>query len=223
MRQLPISFRFAFLLSVCLAVTSSLTFGWLDGRWVSQPDMAATGNKLQELPDQLGDWRLVETQSLDANAARMLRCYGHTVRIYTNAQSGNRLTVAVLFGPRGPIAVHTPEICYSGQGVQQQGERERVEVSSGGLTHGLWKTNFLSKVDLQPELEVYYAWSDGGPWQAADQPRYWLTDRLYKIQLAGPPTTEGQPSESLQFLELFLEQLQPQLVPATSDSNLSSR
>ena len=216
MQRIPKSFLVALSLGVGLTVVSGLAFGWLDARWVSSPDMAAIGDKLEHLPERVGDWALVESQQLDENARQMLRCYGDIVRVYVNVNSGRRLTVAVLLGPRGPIAVHTPEICYSGRGVQQEGGRQRVEVSSGGAEHSLWQNNFLSKVDRQPELEVLYAWSDGGPWQAAERPRYWLTDRLYKIQLAGPPTPAGQPSESLQFLELFFEQLQPQLVPSKS-------
>ena len=216
MPRIPKSLWFAGLLATALTIVSGLAFGWLDARWADTPDMAAIGNKLDDLPERCGDWSLVEQQELDENARKLLRCYGDTVRVYVNANSGSRLTVAVLLGPRGPIAVHTPEICYSGQGVQQDAPRQRVEISSGDVEHQLWQTNFLSKVDGQPELEVFYAWSDGGPWQAAEQPRYWLTDRLYKIQLAGPPTPDGQPSESLQFLETFLPQLQPQLIPTTT-------
>lgn len=216
MQRIPPSFLVALSLGMGLTVVSGLAFGWLDARWASPPDMVAIGSKLEQLPERVGDWTLVETQQLDDNARQLLRCYGDAVRVYANVNSGSRVTVAVLLGPRGPISVHTPEICYSGQGVAQHGERTRAEVSSGGVKHALWQTSFLSKVDQQPEFEVFYAWSDGGPWLAAEQPRYWLTDRLYKIQLAGPPTVDGQPSESLQFLELFLEQLQPQLVPSKS-------
>lgn len=216
MQRIPRSRWLSWLLAAALTIVSGLAFGWLDARWADTPDLAAIGSKLENLPDQCGDWTLVEHQGLADNARELLRCYGDTVRVYVNAKSGSRLTVAVLFGPRGPIAVHTPEICYSGQGVEQQAPRQRIELTSGGVEHQLWQTNFLSKVDGQPELEVFYAWSDGGSWQAAERPRYWLTDRLYKIQLAGPPPSDGQTSESLQFLELFLQQLQPQLV-STND------
>lgn len=216
MRRIFKSFWLAGLLAAGMTIVSGLAFGWLDARWANPPDMAAIGSKLDDLPDHCGDWTLAENQELPAGSRQLLRCYGDTLRVYVNPNSGHRVTVAVLLGPRGPIAVHTPEICYSGQGVEQQGPRQRIELISGGVAHALWHTDFLSKVDGQPELEVFYAWSDGGPWQAAEQPRFWLTDRLYKIQLAGPPPPAGQPSESLQFLESFVEQLQPQLVPTNN-------
>lgn len=216
MRRFTKSFWLSCLLAVVLTAVSGLTFGWLDARWADTPDMAAIGSKLDDLPEHCGDWSVVEHQELAESTRELLRCYGDTLRVYVNAKSGNRLTVAVLLGPRGPIAVHTPEICYSGQGVEQQAPRHRVEINTGGGKHELWRTDFLSKVDGQPELEVIYAWSDGGAWHAAEHPRFWLTNRLYKIQLAGPPTPAGQSSECLQFLELFIEQLKPQLVAGKS-------
>jgi hypothetical protein len=198
-----------------LCIASGIAHGWLDGRWIDRVDVNSIGAQLQQLPQRFGDWSLAETQELPESARKMLQCYGDTLKVYQSAKTGNRVTVAVLFGPRGPIAVHTPEICYSGQGIQQQGNTQRVTLDADGLSHSLWKVIFQSKVDSQPALEAYYAWSVGDAWQAAEHPRVWLTDRLYKIQVAGQPALPGQISESQQFLEQFLPQLQPLLVKTT--------
>jgi hypothetical protein len=201
-------FKIAVAIAIALSCTSALAHGWLDGRWGNQPDLVQRAAQLQQLPDTIGDWVLLEERELADNAASMLRCYGYNHTVYQNTRTGKSITMAVLFGPRGPIAVHTPEICYSGQGVQSAGGRSRV-VIDGKKPQTIWKVSFLSKVDAQPELDVYYAWSDGGPWQAAEQPRFWLTEDLYKIQIAGPPAVAGEPSEC----EQFLEQLFPLLAP----------
>ncbi len=215
MKQIPISYFIATVAVVVLSVTSGVAYGLLDGRWIAQPDVEAASSKLHQVPAQFGDWVLLEERELEENVQQMLRCFGYTHRVYQNSRTGSQVIVAVLFGPRGPIAVHTPEVCYSGQGVQAAGNRRHVQVGSGE-DNSLWQLTFLDKVDQQPTLEVHYGWSDGGHWQAAEQPRLWFTDRLYKIQVAGPATPPGHESESLQFLELYLAQLKPLLTSTKS-------
>ncbi len=68
---------------------------------------------------------------------------------------------------------------------------------------------------MKPELEAYYAWSDGGPWQAAEYPRVWLTSRLYKLQLACQPTKAGEVPDAIQFMQQLLPKLQPLLVKSS--------
>ncbi len=130
-----------FLLTLCIvgaiAVASGVVHGWLDGRWESKPNVAAIGAKLKGLPEQIGDWSLVEDQELPESAQSQLRCYGATLQVYQNVKTARRVNVAVLFGPRGPIAVHTPEICYSGQGVTPAGNRVKEELSVEEATHSI--------------------------------------------------------------------------------------
>lgn len=198
--------------ALTIALASGLSHGWLDGRWVDKPNVKAIGEKLQQLPNQFGEWSLVEKQELPESAAYMLQCYGYSLQVYQNGKTGRRLTVAVLFGPRGPIAVHTPEVCYSGRGVTASGKTTQVKIDSDSQEHTIWRVNFKSKVDSKPELEAFYAWSDGGNWKAAQNPRIWLTSRLYKIQLACQPTPEGEVPDAVLFLQDFIPALQPLLV-----------
>ena len=95
--------------------------------------------------------------------------------------------------------------------MQADGNRRKVALEVDGKVHEFWSVSFLSKIDMQPELEVFYAWSKGGDWLAAEQPRFWLTDELYKIQLAAPPVIPGQPSAGEKFLEQLIPHLQPLL------------
>ncbi|MFG0254566.1 MAG: exosortase-associated EpsI family protein, partial [Rhodopirellula sp. JB053] len=113
-----------------LTLMSGIVHGYLDGRWATNDDSTAKGSRLSDLPTQLGDWKLVETTELDDGAADLLRCYGSIVREYQNELTGAKVNVAILFGPRGPIAVHTPEVCYSSIGTKQVGEREAESISS---------------------------------------------------------------------------------------------
>ena len=194
-----------------ICVVSGLAHGWLDGRWVNRPNIEAISAQLKELPTEFDDWSLVANQELPESAQSMLQCYGYALQVYENSKTGRRVNVAVLFGPRGPIAVHTPEICYSGQGLTLSGNRSREVIDIGGNEHTFWRVNFRSKLDSKPQLESYYAWSDGSNWQAAEHPRVWLTGRLYKIQLACEPTRAGEVSDAVLFLQQFLPELQPLL------------
>ncbi len=198
-----------------IAAVSGFSHGWLDGRWVDKPNVEAIGKKLNELPSQFGDWVLVENQELPDSTSSILRCYGYTLQVYQNSKNGRRLSVAVLLGPRGPIAVHTPEVCYSGQGIIPTGKTTQEAIKFDADEHTFWRVSFQSKIDSKPELEAFYAWSDGGNWQAAANPRVWLTSRLYKIQLACQPTSEGEVSDGVLFLQQFLPNLQPLLVKAS--------
>jgi hypothetical protein len=206
------SFSIPLLVAATIAIVSGLAHGWLDGRWVDKPNVEAIGAKLKELPNQFGDWAIVENQKLPDSALSQLQCYGYTLQVYQNAKTGRRVNVAVLFGPRGPIAVHTPEICYSGQGVTPSDVRSKEVIVVDSEEHTLWRVNLQSKRDSKPELEAYYAWSDGSKWQAADYPRAWLTGQLYKIQLACQPASDGEVADALLFLQQFLPILQPLLV-----------
>ncbi len=186
-------FTIALVIAGLLCCGSAVGHGWLDGRWLAQPDLIKQGDLLSQLPAVVGDWELLEDRELTENVQNILRCYGYKHSVYQNRVTGETLTMAVLYGPRGPIAVHTPEICYSGQGVQADGDRRKVALEIDGEVHEFWSVSFLSKIDMQPELEVFYAWSNGGNWLAAEQPRFWLTDELYKIQLAAPPAIPANP------------------------------
>ncbi len=204
-------FAIPLVLAVTICVASSLAYGWLDGRWVDRPNVDAVAAQLQKIPVQFGDWSLVKKQELPESTLRMLQCYGYSLQVYQNARTGGRVNVAVLFGPRGPIAVHTPEVCYSGVGLTPSGPSTREVVNIDGNENTLWRVNLRSERDSKPKLEAYYAWSEGGIWQAAEYPRFWLTGKLYKIQLACEATQPGQTPVALQFLDQFLPVLQPLL------------
>ncbi len=203
----------ALFVCVLAILGSGIAHGYLDGRWVDQPNLQRIGDQLTTLPNRVGDWELATLGTLDEQAQQMLQCHGSLVREYWNPVTGQRVNVAVLFGPRGPIAVHVPEICYSSQGTQPSGPRTVQTIQSGSDDHSLWSVQFRSGDADEPHLEVWYGWSDGGHWQAAKYPRVWMTDRLYKIQVAGQPGEEGQPSAVERFLEEFLPALNQALAP----------
>ncbi|QDS96371.1 hypothetical protein FF011L_51790 [Roseimaritima multifibrata] len=202
--------RKALIVVVGAILISGIVHGYLDGRWVDQVDVQALGSELNQLPEKCGDWELVAETDLESNAADLLQCYGSTVREYVQPATGQRVNLAVLFGPRGPIAVHTPEVCYSSKGTEPAGDRVQAAIAGSDR---FWKTQFKQRGANQNHLEVWYGWSDGGAWQAVDYPRVWMTDRLYKIQVASALNQETGESPINDFLQDFLPELKSKMHP----------
>ncbi len=190
---------------------TALTQRYLEAGWHSQSEIAALSSKLRELPDSFGDWKRIERKEIPQKVERILNCYGYINDSYENSRSGAVVSVAVLLGPRGPIAVHTPEICYSSVGAQLSTTRRVASIESKNHRDDFWKAQFSKDGDQEPSIEVWHAWSDGGPWCASENPRYWMTDLLYKLQLSGDPPTEGGASDCHSFLESFLPILRKHL------------
>jgi Protein of unknown function (DUF3485) len=195
---------------VITAITT-ITRNYLEAGWSNRPDLQTHVENLKQLPEQIGDWVCSSTEDLPENARRILNCHGFINRSYWNAQTGATVTVAVLYGPRGPIAVHTPDVCYSGIGTTPVADRRSVEIKSDDRSDRFWTIQFTRGAEPTPSLEVWYAWSDGGPWVASEHPRFWLTDSLYKIQLAGPPGKNNTEGDCKSFLRALIPVLRQKL------------
>jgi len=179
---------FGVALIAALTIASGAIQGRISNRWGTPPDLLAAGKLLQEVPAQFGNWQLDSSDELSKNAAAMLECAGYIVRQYRNEQSGQTIDVAVLVGPSGPISVHTPEVCFPSRDSQPQGERRRVAIPTAeGRTDEFWALTFKAADLAATRRRVYYGWSTGSQWTAAEDPRFGFADRpyLYKIQLSG--------------------------------------
>jgi len=196
---------------VVLSASTALTHAYLDAGWHSKSEIDRLASQLRELPDSIGDWNRTAKNEIPNGTLRTLKCYGYLSESYENSSSGAVISVAVLFGPRGPIAVHTPEICYSSAGTEPVAPRKVSSIETGTYKDEFWMTRFSKKGLQEPSLEVWYAWSDGGPWRASENPRYWMTDHLYKLQLSGKPSKGGGVSDCQSFLQSFLPVLRKQL------------
>ena len=192
---------------ILLIMTSAVVHGSIDGRWSPKTDLNAQGEKLTTLPESAGDWKIIAKPEMAESALRILQCYGWDQRQYRNDVTGKIITVAMMFGPRGPMAVHTPEVCYDSLGTQQTRDRRVESVATANQEHKLWSVEFSRKDAPDDHFESWYAWSDGGAFQASKLPRVWMTSSLYKIQLSGP-TGDGADQPVKDFLGEFLPQIE---------------
>lgn len=183
--------------------------GRLTNRWGPQTDMLEAARKLESTPKEIEGWELVREDPLSEGVVEMLQCSGYVNRTYRNEKTGDRISVVVLLGPAGPIAVHTPEICYSSRDYKITDQRTACEV---GDSEKLWDLTLKSKGVVEAPLRVLYGWTNNGKWDATPDPRFAFGGRpfLYKIQMAGPVTQEHDACQD--FLASFLPVLRHHLV-----------
>lgn len=178
-------------LVLVLTAGGGVLHGRLSNRWGPPAAMVTAGARLSQLPTHFASWDEQSSQHLPESTRLMLECTGDSVRCYVNSATKSMVEATLLVGPAGPLAVHTPEICFSSRDYQAVGKRRRVTIiDSEGVEHKLWKIDFRRRDVDSSLVHVYYAWSVGGPWMAPDKPRYQLAGwpYLYKIQLIGYPT-----------------------------------
>lgn len=176
---------------VSLTIVSGMVHGRLSHRWGPSADVVAAGEALKDMPTKFGPWEMRGEEPLTEQVVQTLQCSGYVNREYYNLDTGRSVRVAVYVGPPGPISAHRPEICYSSQDFETKDETERIEIRStdGDRMLGeLWAVTFRTNNVHRSPLRVYYAWSDGGSWQATDTPRITFGGgkMLYKMQLSAP-------------------------------------
>jgi hypothetical protein len=203
-------------------VASGLFVGRAAGRWGAATTVTSAQQLFaQQLPDNAGNWHKIKQQVLEPDVLKMMQCDEYIARVYENVQTGDRVTVAVLLGPAGPISVHSPEICYSSRDFTVSKTRTKIVIEdSSRKSHEFWDVLLKSHDSAISSQRVLYAWSIGGPWEATASPRFAYAGApyLYKLQLAAgsrrtAASGEFDPSED--FLRSFLTQCQSHMVAAS--------
>ncbi len=208
-----------------ITLAAGVMQGRMSGRWGPGNELKSLAEKISQIPEQIGVWRVTSSEALAEGPVKQLQAAGSFVRVYVNENTGQQVRVAMILGPAGPMSVHIPEICYSGRDYAAREKREHAQIPLGddNPTAEMWSVLMQSNSLDGQILHVCYGWSDGIRWQAPESPRIQLAGSpyLYKLQLA----SEGQSVESLtenkaclEFLKDFLPALQPYLVaPTTTD------
>lgn len=211
---------------ITLTVFSGAIQGRLAHRWGPPEELARAGERLARFPLQCGDWRAEKDLTLSDEEINQLAPAGYLFRHYTNERTGEQVTVTVLVGPTGPIAVHTPEICFSSRAYGEDTKRTAIPVGTSQSGDQLWSLRFKSRKLDEDRLQVYYGWSTGSGWTAAADPRYAFArfPYLYKIQLAGPASdrevTDAEHTDACrEFLKVFLPELTEYQVDPTKNGS----
>jgi hypothetical protein len=158
-----------------------------------------------------------EANPLADEEIKLAEIAGYVTRKYTRSKGG-QVHVLLLCGRPGPISAHTPEICFSGAGYAIIGKRQKHRAIPSDSDPGgeFWTALFKSSNPRSPPMRAFWAWSDGGEWKAADNPRwgYARSDYLYKLYVirSMPPLEEPiETDPCLDFLSVLLPELRKAL------------
>lgn len=199
-----------------LVVVSGLAHGLWTNRWAVSGSLEEALARLDRVPVAIGDWEGTNFE-LDQRQLEIGQIDGYLARRYRNRQDGREVTVLLVCGLPGPIAVHTPDICYAGAGYTPMAPpvSELVPTDSFPFQEpaGFKTAEFRKEGAIFPEsLRIYWSWSDGELWEAPDHPRpRFMTSRiLYKIYVINeqPDEDRVQAGEICKaFIRVFLPEV----------------
>lgn len=213
-----LSIASAFLLLAASGVSHRL---WT-GSWTVSGEPGLSAARLAEVPATIGDW-VGADQEMDARQLARAEAAGYLSRRYVQRGTGAEVSVFIICGRPGPVAVHTPDICYTGLGFQIAGKPELypVETDADAPSTAFFRGNFEKADPVAPaRLRIYWAWKAGPGWQAATHPRLTFGGfpALYKLYLVyrplpGDKFDEHDPCQD--FMHDLLPALEKVLSPAS--------
>jgi len=220
MKQLASTLSVAIFLLIS-TIATGLVQGRLTNRWGLRPDTQQAAARLNSpLSEIVGNWKFVEENRFSPEVVETLHCPAHISRVYQHQQTGDIVRVAVIVGPPGPVSVHTPEVCYSSREYSITGARVKATVEASGQKHVFWELPLKANDLHGGPLRVFYGWSTGSAWEAAEHPRfgYGGLPHLYKLQMSVTSEPASQATKfdlAKDFLSHFLPELQTHLVSAS--------
>jgi hypothetical protein len=183
--------------------------GFWTGRWSTGREREARAAALRAVPAEFDGWRSQELQ-LDARTERVAGIDGYLMRRY---ERGNAVVTAlVVCGPPGPVAVHTPEVCYEGTGYVTAPPKETLTLPAEGghSADTFWVADYAKEVSPLPRfLRVIYGMSSDGTWKATSTPRvdFAGVPVLCKIYVVRETTSGDEPVKGdpgAEFLAAFV-------------------
>jgi len=199
------------ILGLLLIVAAGYVHGRLTDRWADSRSSAEAVAKIARLPMELGSWR-GQDQPLDPEVIKQAGIAGYASRRFVDSRTGAAVTVLLVCGRPGPIAAHTPEVCYPGAGYEPVGEAKlrTIPVAEGGPP-----AEFLARDFARPSVpearptRILWAWSGGTVWETSENPRLSFARHanLYKLYVVSEQPAQPVDEPTNEFLKLLLSAL----------------
>jgi Protein of unknown function (DUF3485) len=215
--------RLVMLLSAALLLAASgVSHRLWTGVWKVSNEPAESAARLADVPTIVGDWVGADTD-VDKQQLDRAEAAGYLSRRYLQRRTGAEVSVFIICGRPGPIAVHTPDVCYGGLGFQVVGATHRYQYSGDAETPPadfIWANFEKHDVVAPPTLRIYWAWKSGRGWRAPSNPRMTFggASALYKLYLIyrpapGAALNDHDPCQD--FMSDFLPELEKALSPVS--------
>jgi hypothetical protein len=197
----------AALIASAALIACGIVHGFWTDRWSPPVETAQAAQRLNEIPLALGEWDGEALEAKDGEAGAGVA--GFIKRDYVHRKTGATVSLFLVCGRFGPVSIHTPDVCYGASGFAFN-SRGQYKSDSGD---SMWKAEALrANATEETRLRVYWGWSDGSNWTAADDPRVQFARRpvLYKLYVVRklPEVSDASKSEPC---EEFLQTVMPVL------------
>ena len=212
---------------IVLTVISGVIRGYMDQRWGPSTEMLAAAERVRAIPERIGDWQATSLDELSDDTVKMLRCTGNVFRTYVHRRTGKQISVVFMVGPAGPLAIHTPDVCYRSSNYREyQSRRRKPIVDANGIEHDFFVTTFQENNVGKRLLRVYYSWNHDQRWRAPGGARsaFAGVPMLYKIQVATHDVDRDEDTrggtKEVDAAEQFLGEAMPVLERTYTDVNV---
>jgi len=205
----PPSFALALVL---LTIAPAVWHGQILRRWGIPDELAYHATTIEELPEQLGEWRLVaKGDPVKEHVREQLKLQGYLHRIYEHAGTGQRVSLLLMVGTAGPLVRHPPEICYESQ-ANRLASSTLLDVERDGHTSRFRLLEFSSRSPVPQDFLIAYAFGSEGHWDNPSSPRlaYAGKSMLYKVQVLTDASRERDRLQP-QGMKAFIGELVPVL------------
>jgi hypothetical protein len=179
-------------LALLLIVGTGAVHGMRTGRWQPSEGVTDAANRLNAIPARIGDW---DGEEVALTGREPPGVAAHLCRRYTNARTGEAVTMFLVCGRPGPVAIHTPDVCYAASGYGM-GTPIKYAPPQGSAAE-FWTTDMARTTHAdRSQMRIFWAWNAGDGWRASDQPRFQFAAApvLFKMYLLRELSGVGDPS-----------------------------
>src|SRR5436190_6801394 len=177
-----------FTTGLAILVASGIVHRSGPNNWSDAGELKAAADKLDGIAMSLGDWEgtpsvMDERTQAQAGIKKYVQC------VYKNRRTNHAITVLLVCGRPGPIAVHTPEICYAASGYRPVAETVHQELDYGSSEPAqFWTAKFRKDGAASDSLRIYWSWCAQDRWEAPENPRlaFAAHKALYKLYVIRP-------------------------------------
>src|SRR5438309_2297576 len=115
-------------------LSAGIVPGLWAGRWGSTTELDEVGSRLSRVPMTVGEWTGRDLE-VTARERAVAQASGLLHRRYVSSRTGGAITIMLVCGRPGPVAVHTPEVCFRSSGHEEIGTAFRFDVPAAPGDH----------------------------------------------------------------------------------------
>ena len=144
-----------------LMVTAIVVLGLGLRVWLAAAPVIPPRRPLAEFPRQLGNWKAVSDEAIDADTLAVLKADDYLVRTYRD-KSGEpaALFIAYYRAQRAGESMHSPKNCMPGSGWQPV-QNDRVTLGADGTARPIRVNRYVVEKDGQRTLTLYWYQENG--------------------------------------------------------------